>query len=72
MMRRAVISAVIGFIMLAIGIGVTVSLTSCYHVHLHASSPAEREILNRCSDAVILDCSVFFTRALIIVNLAYL
>ena len=29
MMRRAIISAVIGFIMLAIGIGVTVSLTSC-------------------------------------------
>ena len=28
MMRRAIISAVIGFFMLAVGIGVTVSLTS--------------------------------------------
>ena len=29
MMRRAIISAVIGFILLAVGIGVTVSVTSC-------------------------------------------
>lgn len=61
MMRRAIISAIIGFIMLAAGIGVTVNIYVISHVTLHASSPAEREILNRCLNAVIPQCTLFFT-----------